>query len=206
MIDVQTGATERYVALGDSYTVGEGVSEGQRWPNLLVNHLQREGVAIELVSNPSVTGWTTREVIEHELPIFVESRPTFATLLIGVNDWVQGVSRDSFRLNLRYILERAQSVLPDRRKMLLVTIPDFSVTPEGPTYARGRDTAEGIAAFNDVIREEAGRRSLDVVDIYPLSQELAGPRFVSADNLHPSAIAYERWEQLVYPAAKKLLT
>lgn len=195
---------ERYVALGDSYTIGEGAEKQYAWPNLLTTHLQQQGISIELVANPSVTGWTTRHVIDHELPILEESRPTFVTLLIGVNDWVQGASSKEFGGRLAYILERVQATLPDKQKVILITIPDFSVAPDGPTYGNGRDIAQGITTFNDVIKEEAGLRSLRVVDIYPLSQRLEGAEFISPDDLHPSAAAYARWEQLIYPAAFSL--
>lgn len=205
MSDASEPAGARYVALGDSYTVGEGVKENEAWPMLLTRHLQHQGIAIQLVANPSVTGWTTKEVIEHELPIFEKSRPTFATLLIGVNDWVQGALPKEFGGRLADILERVQAALPDPRKAMLITVPDFSVAPEGSNYGKGRDIAQGITAFNDVIKEEAALRSLPVVDLYPLSQELEGEEFFAPDNLHPSAAAYARWEHLIYPVAFSLL-
>lgn len=197
---------ERYVALGDSYTIGEGVEREEAWPHLLSTHLRQQGVAIELVANPSVSGWTTEHVIEHGLPIFEESRPTFATLLIGVNDWVQGASSREFGERLAYILETIQTTLPDKQMVILITIPDFSVAPEGPKYANGRDIAQGIATFNDVIKQEADLRSLPMVDIYPLSQGLTGPEYIASDNLHPSAAAYARWEHAIFPSALSLLT
>ncbi len=205
MQDASGPAGERYVALGDSYTIGEGAGPSRAWPNLLTAHLRREGVAIDLVANPSVTGWTTSQLIEHELPVFEASQPTFATVLIGVNDWVQGVTNADFRSRLATIIDRVQATLPDRRKLLLVTIPDFSVTPEGSRYGRSRNIAQGISAFNDIVMEEVDRRSLPVVDIFPLSQGLVDAGFVSSDNLHPSASAYARWEELIFPAALSLL-
>lgn len=196
---------ERYVALGDSYTIGEGVQAEHAWSSLLTTHLRQQGVTIDLVANPSVSGWTTRQVIEHELPVLEESRPTFVTLLIGVNDWVQGVPQADFEERLAHILDRTQVALPDPRKVILVTIPDFSVSPEGHTYGRGRDIASGISTFNDTIKAQAALRSIPVVDIFPLSQELDGAEFIGEDHLHPSAAAYARWEQLIYPAALSLM-
>ena len=76
----------RYVALGDSYTIGEGASLDESWPALLTRHLRNEGIDVDLVANPSVTGWTTQDLIERELPVFRKAKPNFATLLIGVND------------------------------------------------------------------------------------------------------------------------
>ena len=203
-VDGRGAARERYVALGDSYTIGEGVEEAERWPDRLAGHLRRDGVAIDLVANPSVTGWTASQLIEHELPAFESSDPTFATLLIGVNDWVQEVALADYRERLVLILDRVQATLPDPGRLVLVTIPDFSVTPEGSKYGKGRDIPRGIAAFNEVIINEGGRRSLPLIDIFPLSQQLSGPEFVAADGLHPSGAAYARWERLIYPAARSL--
>src|SRR6266571_9055873 len=80
----------RYAAIGDSYSIGEGASPKESWPAILTQHLNAQGLHVDLVANPSRTGWTTKDAINHELPIFTESKPDFATLQIGVNDWVQG--------------------------------------------------------------------------------------------------------------------
>src|SRR6266404_5568440 len=80
----------RYAVIGDSYSCGEGATPKESWPALLTQHLNAQGLHIDLVSNPSVTGWTTKDAIDRELPKFVSSNPNFATLLIGVNDRVQG--------------------------------------------------------------------------------------------------------------------
>ncbi|MBA3723597.1 MAG: SGNH/GDSL hydrolase family protein [Candidatus Levybacteria bacterium] len=196
----------RYVALGDSYTIGEGASTAEAWPSLLTEHLKKDRIDIELIANPSVTGWTTQDVINNELRIYDASNPTFATLLIGVNDWVQGVPKETFRANLIIILDRMQAKLPDKSNLILVTIPDFSVSPRGMTYGNGRDIAQGIAEFNEVIKEEAQKRNLQIVDIYPLSQEKGSdPSMIAADTLHPSAKMYAEWEKLIYPVVYEML-
>src|SRR5438105_9532949 len=89
----------RYAAIGDSYSIGEGASPNESWPAVLTRHLNAQGLHIDLVANPSRTGWTTRDAIDLELPIFLTSEPNFATLLIGVNDWVQGIDETTFRKN-----------------------------------------------------------------------------------------------------------
>ena len=87
-----------------------------------------------------------------------------------------------------------------------MNIPDFSVTPDGPNYARGRDISAGLTSFNQIIAEEAQRRGLPVVDIFPISQQMRGrPELIAADGLHPSAEAYALWEQVIFPAAQELL-
>ncbi len=196
----------RYAVIGDSYSIGEGATPEQSWPASLTRHLVSDGVDIKLVANPSVTGWTTEQAIDRELPVFREAKPNFATLLIGVNDWVQGVTAEKFRRNFSSLVDQMRSVLPDKRQLLIITIPDFSVTPEGPKYARGRNISEGIASFNRIIIEEAEKRDLAVVDIFPLSQRMGDETaFVAPDGLHPSAKAYAEWERVIYPAALELL-
>jgi lysophospholipase L1-like esterase len=201
MGDRSDAVGERYVALGDSYTIGEGVGPAASWPALLTTHLREHGIAIDLVANPSVTGWTAQQLIDHELPVFEASRPTFATLLIGVNDWVQEVETEVFAARLALIVDRVLATLGNPGRLVMVTIPDFSVTPAGARYARGRDIAAGIAGFNDIVRQQAARAGVALVDIFPLSQELSGAEYVAADELHPSALAYARWEELILPAA-----
>jgi acyl-CoA thioesterase I len=196
---------ERYVALGDSYTIGEGVVPDDRWPHQLVARLGTAGVDIDLVASPAVTGWTSAQLIEHGLPVLERSQPTFVTVLIGVNDWVQGVPIETFDERLRHIIGRAQAVLPDPRKVLLITIPDFSVTPKGPIYSRGRDISAGIAEFNTVIVDVANERGLPVVNLFPLSRTLAGHLWTTHDGLHPSGRAYARWTDHIFPEALRVL-
>src|SRR5437588_12459024 len=123
-------------------------------------HLNEKGVQVDLVANPSRTGWTTKQAIDRELPIFVESKPNFGSLLIGVNDWVQGVDEETFRKHFTYLLDQMLQVLPNKRRLLVVTIPDFGVTPTSPTYARGRDISQGLTRFNQILTEESKKRGL----------------------------------------------
>ena len=196
----------RYAVIGDSYSCGEGAKPTESWPSLLTQHLKAQGLDVELVSNPSVTGWTAKDAIDKELPKFVNSDPNFATLLIGVNDWVQGVDELSFRNRLSYLLDSMLAVLPNKKRLLVVTIPDFGVTPTGHKYARGRNIHEGIVGFNKIVSEEAHKRGLQVVDIFPISKKMGEDRsLVAKDGLHPTAKAYAEWEKLIFPAALELL-
>jgi lysophospholipase L1-like esterase len=196
----------RYAAIGDSYSIGEGASPNESWPAVLTRHLNAQGVNADLVANPSRTGWTTQQAIDHELPIFVAAKPNFATLQIGVNDWVQGVDEDLFRRHFTFLVDRMLKVLPNETRLLVVTIPDFSVTPSGPRYAHGRNISEGIASFNKIITEEARKRGLHVVDVFPISKKMRDdPSLVARDGLHPSAKEYAEWEKIIFPAAVELL-
>ena len=197
----------RYAAIGDSYTIGEGAIEpDEAWPTLLTNNLNKAGINISLVANPSKTGWTTTDVINNELPVYDMCKPNFATLLIGVNDWVQGVDTATFHKNLNFIIDHLQGRLQDKKNLVLVTIPDFSVTPTGHQYARGRDISKGLTEFNDIIKSEASERNLEVVDIFPLSLGMKDhPDLVAADGLHPSAKEYALWEKMIYPVVKEVI-
>src|ERR1700688_4510611 len=150
----------RYAVIGDSYSCGEGASLKESWPALLTQHLNVQGLHVDLVSNPSVTGWTTKDAIDRELPKFINSNPNFATLLIGVNDWVQGVDETTFRKRFSYLADQMLAVLPNKKRLLVVTMPDFGVTPDGPISARGRNISEGLARFNQIVVEESKKRGL----------------------------------------------
>jgi len=197
----------RYAVIGDSYSIGEGASPNESWPAVLTRHLNAQGLQVDLVANPSRTGWTTQQAINQELPIFLESKPNFATLQIGVNDWVQGVDEEAFRKRFVALVDRMLEVLPNKNRLLIVTIPDFGVTPTGPRYARGRNISNGILSFNRIIAEEATNRGLRVVDVFPLSKKMHDDTsLVGADGLHPSAKEYAEWEKIIFPVAFELLT
>ncbi len=196
----------RYVPLGDSYTFGEKVDKKDAWPELLVRDLNSFGIKTTIAANPSRMGWATKEVLSKELPILEASSPTFVTVLIGTNDFNQGVSETVFQKNLEEILDRTQQVLPDPTKIILLTIPDFSVTPKGKTFGDPKFNSQGVARWNQIILMEGAKRGLPVVDIYPLSQQMANDEsLVASDGLHPSAKEYRLWEKEILPVARGLL-
>lgn len=195
-----------YFPIGDSYTIGEGASVENSWPSVLTHHLNEAGIKVKLLANLSVTGYTIQNAIDHELPDFIKSKPDFASLLIGVNDWVQGVDEKKFHHNLVYLLDEMQKAMTDKSKLILVTIPDFSAAPSGSQYARGRNISEGLARFNNIIMKEAAQRNLKLVDVFELSKAMAkDASLVAADGLHPSAAEYALWEEKIFPVALKLL-
>lgn len=196
----------RYVALGDSYTICTGAQKNESWPLLLSLHLGENKIPTQLIANPSHNGWTTQDLIEKELPILDRSNATFVTLLIGVNDWVRGRDEATFSNNLITIIDHIQKELPDKKMLLLITIPDFGVTPVGAGYANGRNISKGIEAFNTIIKAEAKKRGLSFVDLFELSKEMGkDATLVATDGLHPSAKEYAIWEKQIYPIAFKML-
>lgn len=196
----------KYVALGDSYTIGTGANPTEAWPVLLTKHLNDAGIKTELVANPSKNGFSTQNLIDMELPVFDKSGATFATLLIGVNDWVREVNTATYTKNLIHILDHVQKALPNKKNILLITIPDFGVTPQGAYYANDRDVSKGITEFNNIVKAEAQKRGLEVVDIFELSKGMKDNAELTAkDGLHPSAKEYALWETLIFPVAKRVL-
>ncbi len=196
----------KYVALGDSYTIGTGADPSEAWPVLLTKHLNDAGIKTELIANPSKNGFSTQNLIDMELPVFDKSGATFVTLLIGVNDWVRNVNASTYTQNLIYILDHVQKKLSNKNNILLVTIPDFGVTPQGSYYSNDRDVSKGITEFNDIIKAEAQKRGLPVADIFEISKNMKDNTELTApDGLHPSAKEYAIWETIIFPEAKALL-
>lgn len=198
--------TIKYIALGDSYTICEGADINESWPKLLAEHLNEKGIPVELIANPSVTGYTTQQLIEQELPLLKKSKIDFVTLLIGVNDWVRGVDTAMFAQNFAYILNEIEKEISNKKQILIITIPDFGVTPTGARYSGGRDISKGITEFNTIILKEAAKRNLKTVDVFELSKGMRDDAgLVAKDGLHPSAKEYALWEKLILPLATSIL-
>jgi lysophospholipase L1-like esterase len=196
----------RYVSIGDSYTVGTGARPDQCWPTLLTRDLQSRGVSIDLVANPAHDGWTTADATRAELPIFLKSHPTFATLMIGVNDTYRGLSGELFRAELDHIVTAMQRSLPDRTRLILVTIPDYGVTPTGARYASMNGGSANVVLYNRIILEEARKHRVSVVDVYRQTQQMGNdPSLVAGDGLHPSAKEYAIWEKAIVKVALAML-
>jgi acyl-CoA thioesterase-1 len=195
------GPRIRYVALGDSYTIGTSVAEAERWPNQLAARVPR----LELVANLGVNGFTSRDLIEAELPQLDGLRPELITVLIGVNDVVQGVPPGTYRQNVIRILDDAvDRVGADH--VLVVTTPDYTVTPAGSDYGDPTQQSAGIRANNATITELARGLGITVVDIYDLSLRAGGDRtLVANDGLHPSGVQYALWVERIAPAVEALL-
>jgi lysophospholipase L1-like esterase len=195
-----------YLPLGDSYTICTGAATTEAWPTLLTKHLNSSGILTNLLDNPARNGFSTQNLIDKELPLLKTLKPNFVTLLIGVNDWVREVPKTTFEKNLKNIMDEVQKQLPDKSKFILITIPDFGVTPQGKNYGNGRNISEGILEFNTLIISEAKKRNLQVVDIFELSKKMKDDAsLVANDGLHPSAKEYAEWEKLILPVAEKVL-
>ena len=198
--------TIRYVPLGDSYTIGEGVGRPDRWPEQLAAQLRRDGVPVRVVLNPAVSGYTSRDVLDRELPALARARADLVTLQIGVNDWVRGVGAGQYRANVAALLDAIVRQVGDPGRVVAVTSPDFATTPAGVTYTNGRDGTAGIEGFNRILADEARRRRIAVADVFTLSKRVRiDPDLVASDGLHPSAKQYAEWVTRIRPVVRRAL-
>jgi acyl-CoA thioesterase-1 len=195
----------RYVALGDSYTIGTSVGMEERWPNQLLAALGGEAGGLELAGNLAVNGYTSRDVLDVELPMLAALRPDVVSLLIGVNDVVQGVAIDDYRANLNRIFDDLVARVGAAR-IFVVTTPDYTVTPAGADYGDPAQQAAGIRATNAILASVAAGHGIAVVDIHDLSLRAATERdLVAVDGLHPSGAQYALWVERIAPAVEALL-
>jgi lysophospholipase L1-like esterase len=195
----------RYVAIGDSYTIGTAVAPHERFPDQLVAALAGGDTPLRLVANLGVDGYTTDDLIRHELPPLPDLDPEVVTLLIGVNDVVQGVPIDSYAGNVTTILMALLAVLPSDR-IVAIAIPDYTVTPAGADYGDPDERHDAIVAANVVMARLAGARGIAYVDTFDLSLRAADdPGLVASDGLHPSGAQYALWVERIAPVVRRLL-
>jgi len=195
----------RFLALGDSYTIGEGVADGERWPSRLAAMLRERGIAIGDPEIIARTGWTTDELdaaIDEARP---EGPYALVTLLIGVNNQYRGRGVDEYREQFRALVERAVGFAGgDAGRVVVVSIPDWGITPFAEDRDRAAIAAE-IDAFNAAARVEAEARGARWADVTPQSRAPGAADLVVDDRLHPSAAAYEDWTRRILPAALSIL-
>jgi lysophospholipase L1-like esterase len=196
----------RFLALGDSYTIGEGVAAGESWPAQLRASLLSQEIELEEPEIIAETGWTTGELSAAVKRAKPSSDHAVVTLLIGVNNQYRGGLLGEYRAEFAKLLDQAIKFAGGVPKHVIVmSIPDWGVTP----FAEGRDRA-GIAAhidrFNAVNLAETKLRYARYVDVTALSRRRgAAPEYLVADGLHPSALAYAEWARAVEPDALKAL-
>lgn len=196
----------RYLPIGDSYTIGHGVAEHDRYPNVVAELLKSKGFPIELVDNPARSGWTSAMAAETELPVAKRAKPDLVTLLIGTNDFVQDVSPSRYREQVRALMDDLQASLAPGGTFVVISVPDFSPTPGARRFGEPKQISEGLSALNGVLRDEAGKRNLPFVDIFPLSAKLSVERAMLIDDqVHPSAAQYREWASVIAPAIEAAL-
>lgn len=197
----------RYLALGDSYTHGEGVASDERWPEQLAAALRRESIDVGEVRVVARTGWTTQELAESLNLELLQPDYGLVSLQIGVNNQYRRDNLDTYRTTFRALLARSITLASGRpRRVLVISIPDWGHTP----FARkqGRDSsrvARELDGYNTIAHDEAARTGAQWVDITPLSR-LSMSAWIGADGLHPTAAQYAAWIELILPAARTALS
>ena len=195
--DAQTGGAHAstkvvsYVALGDSFTIGTGASPEQSFP---ARWAARWGEACQpKVQNLGVNGYTSHDLIDRELPVLAAVRPTWVSVAIGANDIVAGWNAATYRAHLVTIFAavRDAGVAPDH--VVVVPQPDWSLSPAAAYFGKKADIAARIEAFNAILAEEAAAVGARWVDLFPLMHRQAEAGMIAADDLHPSAAAYDAW-------------
>lgn len=203
-----THAALRYVALGDSYTIGTALdSATERWPEQLVERLRYVDGSplLELVGNLGVNGFTSGNVIDVELPQLGRLEPQFASLLVGVNDIVQGVPAETYEANAAAILDTLLATLEPSR-IVTVATPDYTVTPQGASYGDPATQSAGIRRNNGILERLAAERGIAYVDTFDISLRAGTDRrLVARDGLHPSGAQYALWVDRIAPIVEKLL-
>lgn len=199
----------RYLALGDSYTIGESVDETERWPNQLAALIEASpeftGRRVE-VSIIARTGWTTQELWEGIQTGNIEPLYDLVSLLIGVNNQYRGYDIEEYREQFVFLLNKAIAYAGnDEKRAIVLSIPDWGVTP----FAQGRNReqiAKEIDLFNAVNRGETEKAGAHYVDITVISREaLNDPLLVAPDGLHPSGKMYAMWSRLALPIVLETL-
>lgn len=182
---------ERFLALGDSFTIGTGTTPDRSFPAVLVRIWAERGRTVAL-SNPAVNGYTTDDLIDDELPLVASFRPTLVTVLIGANDIVRGSGEERYRRQLGTIHEKVRADAPEAHVVALPQ-PDWSLSPAGSGFGDVAAIARKVERFNAIARNEATRAGARWIDLFPLMREQGRKKMFAPDGLHPSAEAYAEW-------------
>jgi lysophospholipase L1-like esterase len=201
------GKTIRFLALGDSYTIGESEGESQRWPVQLSGLLEQRGVKVD-VSIIARTGWTTDELWQAIQQVNPPGTYELVSLLIGVNDEFRGGAVDLYRQDFHFLLGKAIAYAGgDPKRVIVLSIPDWGITPYAQNDPRpAAQIGAEIDAFNAVNSDEAQKAGVHYVDVIPVSRSAAAdPALLAADGLHPSGKMYAAWAELALPGALSAL-
>ena len=189
-----SSASHRYLALGDSFTIGTGVGAERSFPAELVRRWRRRGIEVEL-THPAVNGYTTDGLIEHELPLAREVRPTLVTLLIGANDIVRQSDLPRYRAQVRRIVGGLVSAGVAPVAIHGLPQPDWSLSPAAAAFGTRAALRARIVEFNDALRDEVTVAGGTYLDLFSEMRRQAETGMLAPDGLHPSADALAEWAE-----------
>lgn len=196
----------RYLALGDSYTIGESVAITERFPYHTVLLLRDQGIAISNPDYIATSGWTTANLL-----FAIDANARLGTydvvsLLIGVNDQYQGKDTAGYRTRFTQLVEKAIALAGNRvQRVFVLSIPDYSATPFVPSASKAK-VQEEINAFNAINKQVTHYYNISYVDITPLTREAANDAsLLASDNLHYSGKEHRLWAEALAPEVKQAL-
>ncbi len=199
-------SAKTYLALGDSYTIGQNVLVPDRYPHLTVSLLKQQGIQINNPDYIATSGWTTANLLSAINSRALKSDFDLVSLLIGVNDQYQGLDTAVYRMRFTQILSAAIGLAANRpNRVFVLSIPDYSATPFVPNVEKTRVSKE-IDEFNFINRQVSEKYHVVYLDITPLSREAANdPGLLTGDQLHYSGKEYQAWAALLAPLMKTVL-
>ncbi|AGG90551.1 SGNH/GDSL hydrolase family protein [Rhodanobacter denitrificans] len=194
-----------WLALGDSYTIGEAVAAHERWPAVLAQRLRQAGVPLDAPQLVAVTGWTTDELVQGMDAATLAPRYELVTLQIGVNNQYRGRPAEDYRGEFAGLLARAIALAGGRAaRVVVASIPDWGVTRFAAEQGRDRARiAEELDAYNAIAGDTCRRAGVRFVDVTAISRR--HPELLADDGLHPSAAQYALWAAAIEPAARAAL-
>lgn len=193
-----------FLALGDSYTIGEAVNESERWPVQLVNRMDAENIFFDDPQIIARTGWTTDQLKEgirlQDRGGNIQAPYDLVSLLIGVNNQFRGYRISTFEKDFEFLVQEAIAYAGDNTsRVIVVSIPDYTATPVGDFYDRGNVSGQ-IDEYNLVKRNISETYNLAYFDITGISREAEyNEDLIAGDGLHPSGLMYSRWVDLIAP-------
>ncbi|UXE67525.1 MAG: SGNH/GDSL hydrolase family protein [Chryseotalea sp. WA131a] len=198
LLSTSMQAQERkYLALGDSYTIGESVSEAERWPNQLTDSLNRKGFKIGRPTIIATTGWRT-DNLKNAMNI-AQLKPEYdlVSLLIGVNNQYQGKPADQYAKEFEDLLKTAIHLAKGKKEnVIVVSIPDYGYTPFGKPKQEA--ITKAIDLFNEINARITYQHKVQYFNITEISRDgLTEPNLVASDGLHPSGKMYAEWVELI---------
>lgn len=195
-----------YLALGDSYTIGESVPENLRWPVQLVDQLNNSRFSMAQPEIIATTGWTTDELqtaINEENP---STNYKLVSLLIGVNNQYRGYPIKQYKIEFKKLLEQAISFADGKaERVFVVSIPNYGVTPFG--MEKGEDRIRNELLIYDAIADSISSEfNIPFINITPISEKAkTDASYIASDQLHPSGKQYSEWVDLMLPRVKEIL-
>ena len=188
-----TPTERKFLALGDSYTIGESVSEKERWPVQLAKKLREKGQSIGEPLIIATTGWRTDDLMNAVNKAHLKNEYDLVSLLIGVNNQYQGKSSEEYVIEFEDLLKTAIQLAKGKKEnVFVVSIPDYGYTPFGkPKQAEISKALDRFNEINKRITEKAGIKYINITDIS--RQGIQQPELVADDGLHPSGKMYSLW-------------